>query len=97
VQRALQVEGIRQIDRGVDSLPRLATRRRSEESSLTRQPAPTKPRSISHLVRWLPPSLIPFLPGFAIIAGKGWSPELRIPRNIVVTPGRAFRIGGLVP
>ena len=63
VQRALQVEGIRQIDRGVDSLPRLPTRRRSEESSLTRQPAPTKPRSISHLVRWLPPSLIPFYLG----------------------------------
>jgi hypothetical protein len=47
------------------------------------------------LVRWLPPFPTPFVPGSVMISKQGAKP-LRVPRNIVVTPGRAFRISGLV-
>ena len=47
------------------------------------------------LVRWLPPFPTPFVRGSVMISKQGAKP-LRVPRNIVVTPGRAFRISGLV-
>src|SRR5215204_929182 len=80
----------------MDSLPQLPTRRCSEESSVTRQPAPTNSHSISF---WFAGFLLYLRP---LYQGSRWSRNrrakpLRVPRNIVVTPGRAFRISGLVP
>ena len=50
------------------------------------------------LVRWLSPFPIPLYAWVWDHRGtKGQRLELRIPRNIVVTPGRAFRMSGLVP
>jgi hypothetical protein len=47
------------------------------------------------LVRWLPPFPKPFVPGSVMIAKQG-AKLLGIPCNIVVAPGGAFRISGLV-
>src|SRR5215204_531140 len=78
----------------MDSLPQLPTRRCSEESSVTRQPAPTKPHSIS---LWSVGFLLSLHPLYQVSRSSRNRKALRIPRNIVVTPGRAFGISGLVP